>query len=72
MSVLNVPANKNFLSPLGFSFALTRAPNLSFNIQEVRVPGLQLNEVSTPSPFIRIPNSDGLTYNPLEVTFRIS
>lgn len=72
MSVLTTPANKNFLSPLGFRFNLMRAPNLSFNIQDVRVPGIQLGEVSTPTPFLRIPNSDGITYNPLSISFRVS
>jgi hypothetical protein len=71
MSVTNVPANKNFLSPLGFRLTLARAPNLMFNVQDVRVPGIQLGEVSTPSPFLRIPNSDGITYNPLSVSFRV-
>ncbi len=71
MSAINVPANKNFLSPLGFKLTLGRAPNLSFNVQEARIPGLQLNEVSTPTPFLRIPNSDGLTYNPLSISFRV-
>lgn len=71
MSSLNTPANKNFLSPLGFRFTLTRAPNLTFNIQNASIPGLQLNEVATPTPFITIPNSNGLTYNPFEVTFRV-
>ena len=71
MSAINVPANKNFLSPLGFRFVLTRAPNVSFNIQNVRIPGLTLNEITTPTPFIRIPNSDGLVYNPLSITFRV-
>jgi hypothetical protein len=42
-----------------------------FNVQDVRVPGIQLGEVSTPSPFLRIPNSDGITYNPLSVSFRV-
>lgn len=72
MSTLNIPANKNFLSPLGFKFVLARTPNLNFNIQNVRIPGLQLGEIDTPTPFLRIPNSDGLTYNPLSITFRVS
>ena len=72
MSALNTPANKNFLSPLGFKFGLARSPNLNFNVQNVRIPGIQLGEVSTPTPFIRIPNSDGVTFNPLSVTFRVS
>lgn len=72
MSALNTPANKNFLSPLGFKFGLARSPNLNFNVQNVRIPGIQLGEVSTPTPFIRIPNSDGVTFNPLSITFRVS
>lgn len=72
MSTLNIPANKNFLSPLGFKFVLARTPNLNFNIQNVRIPGLQLGEIDLPTPFVRIPNSDGLTYNPLSITFRVS
>lgn len=72
MSALNTPVNKNFLSPLGFKFGLARSPNLNFNVQNVRIPGIQLGEVSTPTPFIRIPNSDGVTFNPLSITFRVS
>jgi hypothetical protein len=72
MSALNVPANKNFLSPLGFRFSLARAPNLNFNVQSVRIPGLQLGEIEVPTPFVRIPTSDGITYNPLSLTFRVS
>lgn len=72
MSATNIPANKNFLSPLGFKFVLARAPNLSFHVQDVRIPGLELGQIDVPSPFVKIPNSDGLTYNPLSVTFRVS
>lgn len=72
MSALNVPANKNFLSPLGFKFVLARAPNLNFRVQDLSIPGIQLGEITTPTPFIRIPNSDSITYNPLSVSFRVS
>jgi len=72
MSALNVPANKNFLSPLGFRFSLARSPNLNFNIQNVRVPGIQLNQIEVATPFLRIPNSDGITFEPLSITFRVS
>jgi hypothetical protein len=71
MSAVNVPANKNFLSPLGFKFTLSRAPNLSFNVQEARIPGLQLSQTETPTPFINIPNASHITYNPLTVSFRV-
>lgn len=69
---LNTPANKNFLSPLGFRFTLTRAPNLSFNVQEARIPGLQLSQAETPTPFVSIPIASHITYNPLSISFRVS
>lgn len=72
MSVLNVPANKNFLSPLGFRFTLTRAPNLNFNVQDVRIPGLQLSQAESPTPFVTIPIASHITYSPLSVSFRVS
>lgn len=72
MSAINVPANKNFLSPLGFRFALTRAPNLSFNVQEARIPGLQLSQAESPTPFVTIPIASHITYNPLSISFRVS
>jgi hypothetical protein len=72
MSALNVPANKNFLSPLGFRFSLTRAPNLNFNVQDARIPGLQLSQAESPTPFVSIPIASHITYNPLSVSFRVS
>lgn len=72
MSALNTPANKNFLSPLGFRFTLTRAPNLTFNVQSARIPGLQLSQAESPTPFVTIPIASHITYNPLSVSFRVS
>lgn len=72
MSALTTPASKNFLSPLGFRFTLARAPNLSFNVQDARVPGLQLSEADQATPFINIPFASHITYNPLSVSFRVS
>ena len=71
MSVTNTPANKNFLSPLGFKFTLARAPNLSFNIQDITLPGLQLGEFDQPTPFVAIPVASHITYNPLSISFRV-
>lgn len=72
MSVLSVPANKNFLSPLGFKFSLVRSPNLNFSIQSVRLPGIKLEEVDIPNPFVRIPSTGGIIYDPFSITFRVS
>jgi hypothetical protein len=72
MSAINVPANKNFLSPLGFRFSLTRAPNLNFNVQDVRLPGLQLSQAESPTPFVNIPIASHITYSPFSLSFRVS
>jgi hypothetical protein len=72
MPVTDIPANKNFLSPLGFKFVLARAPNLNFRVQDVRLPGVQLGEATVPTPFVAMPKPGKLTYSPLTVTFRVS
>ena len=42
------PANKNFLSPLNFSFRIKKAPYTNFFIQKVNVPRMFLPEVTVP------------------------
>lgn len=64
--------NPNFLSPLSFKFVLTRAPNLNFNIQSVRLPGMSLSSIDTATPFVAIPNSGKIVYSPLTITFRVN
>lgn len=72
MAVNSVPNNKNFLSPLGFKFTLSRAPTLSYNVQTARIPGIRLGEIETPTPFLPIAHSSKVTYDPLQVTFRVN
>jgi len=64
--------NPNFLSPLSFRFILSRTPNLNFNVQSVRLPGMTLSSTETATPFISIPNSGKLAYSPLTITFRVN
>ena len=64
--------NKNFLSPLGYKFTLARAPALSYNVQSVRIPGVQMSNGETPTPFVPIPTTGKLTYNTLGVVFRLN
>lgn len=64
--------NKNFLSPLGYKFTLARAPALVYNVQSVRIPGIQMSNSETPSPFVPIPTTGKLTYNTLGVVFRVN
>lgn len=64
--------NKNFLSPLGYKFSLARAPALTYNVQSVRIPGVQMSNGDSPTPFVPIPTTGKVTYNTLGVTFRLN
>jgi hypothetical protein len=73
MAVTNAPTNYNFLSPLGYKFILSRAPNVEYFVQEVTLPGLNLGIAVQPSPFITIPQpGDRLEYEQMQVTFRVN
>jgi len=66
------PANKNFLSPLNFSFKIKKAPYTNFFIQKVNVPRMFLPEVTVPTPFINLPKpGDHITFDTLSITFKV-
>lgn len=68
----NVPDNKNFLSPLNFSFVLKRSPNLNFFVQQINIPGLTAEPFDTRFPNINIPfTAERINYEPLEISFRV-
>lgn len=69
---MSTSTNRNFLSPLGHKFILSRTPNLNFNVQTVRLPGLTLSSTDTATPFVSIPNSGKISYAPLTITFRVN
>lgn len=64
--------NPNFLSPLSYKFVLARTPNLNFNVQTVRLPGMSLTSTETATPFVPVPSSGKITYSPLTITFRVA
>ena len=65
-------SNKNFLSPLNFSFTIKRAPHIEFFIQKINLPGLKLDSPIFPTPFVRVPEvGDHLEYEPLKITFKV-
>lgn len=68
---VNIPSNRNFLSPLGFKFVLARAPNLNYNVQTVVLPDLTLGTVERPTPFVPIPLEGNLQFGDLSVTFKV-
>lgn len=67
----NIPENKNFLSPLGFKLSLLRAPNLTFNVQRINLPGISLSSLEVPNPFSLIPVGGKVRYEELSVSFLV-
>lgn len=73
MSALdNQPANKNFLSPLGFKFQIKKTPHLNYFVQSVNLPTVSIGTVEIGTPFTKIPfPGDKLTFGQLDVTFKV-
>lgn len=66
------PENKNFLSPLNFTFVLKRSPSLNFFVQKINIPSITLGYVSQPGPQLAIPYSgDHIEYENLSITFKV-
>jgi hypothetical protein len=64
--------NQNFLSPLGFKFAVKRLPNVSFLVQGVTVPGWSMGTTNSATPFKTIRFAgDKLEHEPFSVTIRL-
>lgn len=71
-SFTEVTANKNFLSPLGYKFVITRLPNVDYFCQSISFPTVTLNATSVPNPFQRLPVAGTeLTYGNVAVNFKI-
>jgi hypothetical protein len=70
---MNLATNKNFLSPLGMSFTLQRAPNVRFTCQKANIPGITIGVAEVPTPYISLPfTGDRLVYNELNIEFLIN
>lgn len=64
--------NKNFLSPVGFKFSLTKEPKIAFYCNSARIPeiSLSLTEQPTYLKTIDIPGGK-ITYGDLVLTFLV-
>ena len=73
MSALdNTPVNKNFLSPLNFSFQIKRAPYINFFVQKVNLPSISIDFPIQATPFTNIPIAgEHIKYGDLTVTFKV-
>lgn len=66
------PLNPNFLNESNWRFVIKRSPNLNFTVQRLDLPGLRLDAVNTPNPFVTIPvPGDHVTFEHLSVTFKV-
>lgn len=71
-SFAEVTANKNFLSPLGYKFVITRLPNVDYFCQSITFPSMNLNTASFPNPFQKIPLAGTeISYGTLSITFKV-
>ena len=62
--------NRNFLSPIGFKFTLTKSPKISFFANSARIPEINLGTAIQPTYLkdIDIPG-DKLTYGDFNLRF---
>ena len=71
-TITDQPTNLNYLSPLGFRFTLRRLPMVNYFCQAVDVPAISMSPINTPTPVgTLVRPGDKLTYDPLELTFRV-
>lgn len=66
------PTNKNFLSPLNFTFVLKRSPHLNFFVQKINLPSISIPTAEQNTPLLPIPFAAGqLQFDDLQVTFKV-
>jgi len=71
-AITSLPSNKNFLSPLGFTFTIKKTPNINFFVQSATIPSISLGQSDIQTPFVRLPvPGDHIDFGTLSVSFRI-
>lgn len=64
--------NKNFLSPVNFTFEIKKCPAVNFFVQKVNIPDITLPSPISPNPMVNIPYiGDHIKYGKLEITFKV-
>ena len=64
--------NRNFLSPLGFKFALKRSPSVAFFCNQANIPEMTLGVAEQPTPFKDIPvPGDKIQFGDLQLRFLV-
>ena len=67
------PKNKNFLSPVGFKFVMSRPPNVDYFCQSASIPEVSIGarEISTPVKDYTVPG-DKMTFGDLNLRFLVN
>jgi len=64
--------NRNFLSPVGFKFALKRSPGVAFFCNQANIPEMTLGVAEQPTPFKDIPiPGDKIQFGDLDLRFLV-
>lgn len=74
MSTTNIePNNKNYLSPLGFRFQLSRTPKTNYFVQAVTLPSITLGQIDFDTPFVKMPlPGTKLDFQQLTLSFAVN
>ena len=65
-----IPDNPNYLSNISFRLTMQDAPNLTWFCQAVNVPGVSLEAIDVPTPYVTIPYSGAkVNFEELSVRF---
>lgn len=71
-AITDLPSNKNFLSPLGFTFTIKKTPGVNYFVQSVSLPSLNLGQADIQTPFVKLPvPGDHIDFSNLTITFRV-
>jgi len=71
-AISTLPSNKNFLSPLGFTFSIKKCPNVNFFVQSAAVPSIGLGQADVQTPFVKLPlPGDHIDFGTFSLAFRI-
>ena len=66
----NLPANISLLSPVGFKFALSRFPEVTYFCQAANIPGISVSQVDIGTPMkTAYMHGDEVTFDELAVRF---
>lgn len=67
------PTNTNFVESQNFKFIIKKTPTINYFVQNVNVPGISLDNVEEPNPFVKIPHSgDHIMYDDLMINFKVN